>query len=71
MDYTWNENNPQYEKPTFNILVDNSELFFTLSFTLECVIKVLAFGIWFGKQNCYLQDGWNWLDFIVVVTGLV
>merc|ERR1719271_565725 len=32
-------------------------------------MKVVAYGFWHGP-NCYLSDGWNWMDFIVVVTGL-
>jgi hypothetical protein len=44
-------------------------------FTLECALKIAAYGL-FGNPtkkcpNSYLRDGWNWLDFIVVVTGLM
>jgi len=44
-------------------------------FTLECLMKIVAYGL-FGNPskkcpNSYLRDGWNWLDFIVVVTGLL
>lgn len=49
-------------------IVDKTELFFTVSFTIECVIKIVAMGFFFG-HGAYLRDGWNVLDFIVVVTG--
>ncbi|CAE8644751.1 unnamed protein product, partial [Polarella glacialis] len=37
-------------------------------FTLEFVLKVIAFGF-FLDQKSYLRDAWNWLDFVVVVTA--
>lgn len=67
-DYTWNSSNGP--KPLGNILVDDSELFFTLFFLLEFFIKVICQGVVFA-DNCYFRDGWNWLDFIVVVTAVL
>ena len=29
----------------------------------------MALGLYAGDRRAYLRDGWNWLDFIVVVTG--
>ena len=54
--------------PRRNELLATSEYFFTISFLVECVLKVLAMGLIMG-EGAYLRDGWNWLDFIVVVTG--
>ena len=54
MDYTWKLHSSHIEKPIFNKLVDNSELFFTICFTVECVFKIIAYGIWFGNHYCYL-----------------
>lgn len=42
----------------------------TMIFILEFVIKIIARGFIFGK-NCYIEDSWNKLDFIVVVTGFI
>lgn len=39
-----------------------------VAFTLEFLLKIIAFGFFMPKHS-YLRDGWNWLDFIVVVTG--
>ncbi|KAA0176357.1 hypothetical protein FNF27_02053 [Cafeteria roenbergensis] len=40
---------------------------FTVIFTLELVIKIVAMGL-LGKRS-YLADGWNWIDGSVVVVG--
>lgn len=53
-----------------NKLVEYSEPFFTTIFTLEAVLKIIAMGFIF-EQGCYLRDPWNWLDFSVVITGLL
>ena len=44
---------------------------FTVIFTLECVAKVIAFGLGPFGCNTYLSDPWNQLDFVVVVTALL
>ena len=43
---------------------------FTIIFTIECVFKILALGF-IIHYKAYLRDGWNWIDFVVVVTGLI
>ena len=43
---------------------------FTGVFTFELVIKVMAMGFVLHK-NAYMRDPWNWLDFIVVIIGIV
>jgi hypothetical protein len=43
-------------------------------FTLECIFKIVAWGLFCAMSEgnlAYLCDAWNWLDFIVVVTGWV
>lgn len=44
------------------------ELAFQILFTAEMVMKVLAMGILL-PQGAFLRDGWNWIDFAVVVFG--
>ena len=39
-------------------------------FTAEAVLKAVGMGF-IMEKNTYLRDSWNWLDFIVVVTGLL
>lgn len=50
-----------------NRLLELSEIPFTIIFTTECVIKVVAMGFISGKGS-YLRDSWNLLDFIVVLS---
>jgi hypothetical protein len=39
-------------------------------FTSEAAIKIFALGLYSGKKT-YLKNGWNFLDFIIVVAGLL
>ena len=39
-------------------------------FTAEMVVKVLSFGFVLGR-GAYLRDPWSWLDFVVVMLGIV
>ena len=50
-----------------NTLIDETEVIFTIIFTIECILKIIGMG--FTGPNGYLHDRWNWLDFVVVVTG--
>ena len=55
----------------FNWISDNVfDPILTCFFTLEFVLKVIAFGFVLDETS-YLRDAWNWLDFIVVVTGIL
>ncbi len=51
-----------------NMILIRSEVAFTVVFTLECVVKVTALGF-YGAKGSYLTDRWNWLDFVVVISG--
>uniref|UniRef100_A0A2K5ZGB1 Voltage-dependent L-type calcium channel subunit alpha n=1 Tax=Mandrillus leucophaeus TaxID=9568 RepID=A0A2K5ZGB1_MANLE len=42
---------------------------FLIIFTVEAFLKVIAYGLLF-HPNAYLRNGWNLLDFIIVVVGL-
>lgn len=33
-------------------------------------MKVISYGFIFHR-NSYLRDGWNWMDFVVVVIGWI
>ncbi len=46
------------------------DLFFTSCFTLEAIMKAVAYGFMFDKGS-YLRDTWNQLDFCIVVASLV
>ena len=40
----------------------------TIIFIIECLLKIMAFGLILHK-NSYLRVGWNLIDFVVVLTG--
>merc|ERR1711871_857499 len=45
---------------------DVTEMFFTVVFTFEAVTRIIALGFCMHKGS-YLRNGWNWLDFVVVL----
>ena len=51
-------------------MVEYSEPVFTVIFTMECLIKITGTGLLIG-QGTYLSDPWNWIDFLVVISGLL
>jgi len=55
----------------FNYFVDKiADPIFTVFFSLECVMKIIAVGLFFDR-NAYLRDAWNAFDFVVVASALV
>ncbi|KAF1788746.1 Voltage-dependent channel, four helix bundle domain [Phytophthora cactorum] len=52
-----------------NHIVEFSELPFTIIFTAECILKIIAMGV--HGRGSYGKDMWNVLDFFVVVSSLV
>lgn len=70
MDYTWKDDGKQTGIPVINLIAERSEILFTLFFTFECCVKILSMGLIVANES-YLRDGWNWLDFLVVVTALL
>ncbi|CAE7267744.1 unnamed protein product [Symbiodinium necroappetens] len=53
-----------------NVLERETELVFTIFFTVECAMKIVACGF-VAHPRAYLRDPWNWVDFTVVVVGLL
>uniref|UniRef100_A0A8B9VZ48 Voltage-dependent L-type calcium channel subunit alpha n=1 Tax=Anas zonorhyncha TaxID=75864 RepID=A0A8B9VZ48_9AVES len=49
--------------------LERVEYLFLIIFTVEAFLKVIAYGLLF-HPNAYLRNGWNLLDFIIVVVGL-
>lgn len=43
---------------------------FIVVFTMECVLKILAYGF-ACHPGAYLRNGWNILDFLIVIIGLI
>uniref|UniRef100_T1IPE0 Voltage-dependent L-type calcium channel subunit alpha n=1 Tax=Strigamia maritima TaxID=126957 RepID=T1IPE0_STRMM len=51
-------------------LAENIEIIFLVIFTLECFMKIIAYGF-VAHAGAYLRNGWNFLDFTIVVIGLL
>ena len=49
-------------------LQEVAEYVFLAIFTLEAVLKIIAYGFLF-HPGAYLRNGWNILDFVIVVVG--
>lgn len=52
-----------------NSIISASDPYFVGFFVTECVLKLIGLGVM--KEGGYFRDFWNWLDFVVVVTGYV
>uniref|UniRef100_A0A4W5R8F1 Voltage-dependent L-type calcium channel subunit alpha n=1 Tax=Hucho hucho TaxID=62062 RepID=A0A4W5R8F1_9TELE len=48
---------------------DQTEHVFLVIFTIETFLKIIAYGL-VAHQNAYVRNGWNMLDFVIVVVGL-
>ena len=53
-----------------NNVIEQCEVVFTVVFATECLLKVIAYGFMKGR-HAYIRDGWNVLDFIIVVIRYV
>jgi len=47
------------------------DILFTIIFTLEMAMKLVAYGLYFGDDSAYLRDAWNCMDGFIVVIGIV
>ena len=60
--------------PAFFPLSSNSqetvEYAFLIIFTIETFLKIIAYGL-VMHQNSYVRNGWNLLDFVIVIVGWV
>jgi len=65
-----NMNVPLEKQDTMNKFVNKSEIYFVISFGIECVSKIIGMGFIIDKGS-YLRDPWNWLDFMVVISSLL
>uniref|UniRef100_A0A452THI5 Voltage-dependent P/Q-type calcium channel subunit alpha n=1 Tax=Ursus maritimus TaxID=29073 RepID=A0A452THI5_URSMA len=55
---------------TFSPFQDDTEPYFIGIFCFEAGIKIIALGFAFHKGS-YLRNGWNVMDFVVVLTGIL
>nr|XP_005989524.1 PREDICTED: voltage-dependent L-type calcium channel subunit alpha-1C [Latimeria chalumnae] len=60
---------PEDDSNATNSNLERVEYLFLIIFTVEAFLKVIGYGLLF-HPNAYLRNGWNLLDFIIVVVGL-
>nr|QFP39652.1 voltage-gated calcium channel subunit alpha 1-like protein [Tridacna squamosa] len=53
-----------------NKALEHVEIIFLVIFTVEAVMKIIAYGFIF-HSGAYLRNGWNILDFVIVIIGLI
>ncbi|CAN0379712.1 unnamed protein product [Lampetra planeri] len=61
---------PDEDKTPLSKKLEETEPYFIAIFCFEAGIKILALGFLLHKGS-YLRNGWNVMDFVVVVTGLL
>lgn len=59
---------PNSDSNQTNAYLEKIEYIFLVIFTAECVMKVIAYGFAM-HPGAYLRNGWNLLDFTIVVIG--
>lgn len=48
-----------------------ADLVFVGIYTIEAIIKIIAMGFALNGEHSYIREGWNLLDFVVVVYALI
>ncbi|XP_075219333.1 ca[2+]-channel protein alpha[[1]] subunit D isoform X3 [Lycorma delicatula] len=61
---------PNSDSNTTNTVLEKIEYIFLVIFTAECVMKIIAYGF-VAHPGAYLRNGWNLLDFTIVVIGMI
>lgn len=51
-------------------ILEKIDIVLTTIFTIETVLKILAFGAFKG-QNAYFRNAWNIMDFFVVIISVI
>ena len=54
--------------PSFPSTQETVEYAFLIIFTIETFLKIIAYGL-VMHQNSYVRNGWNMLDFVIVIVG--
>ena len=62
------DDDDEAESVCLSVPQDDTEPYFIGIFCFEAGIKIIALGFAFHKGS-YLRNGWNVMDFVVVLTG--
>ncbi|XP_024084384.1 muscle calcium channel subunit alpha-1 isoform X2 [Cimex lectularius] len=61
---------PNADSNSTNAYLEKIEYIFLVIFTVECIMKIIAYGF-VAHSGAYLRNGWNLLDFTIVVIGMI
>uniref|UniRef100_A0A1B6BZP2 Voltage-dependent L-type calcium channel subunit alpha n=1 Tax=Clastoptera arizonana TaxID=38151 RepID=A0A1B6BZP2_9HEMI len=61
---------PNSDSNNTNAILEKIEYIFLVIFTVECFMKIMAYGF-VAHPGAYLRNGWNLLDFTIVVIGMI
>uniref|UniRef100_A0A336MGI3 Voltage-dependent L-type calcium channel subunit alpha n=1 Tax=Culicoides sonorensis TaxID=179676 RepID=A0A336MGI3_CULSO len=61
---------PNSDSNQTNAHLEKIEYIFLVIFTAECIMKIIAYGF-VMHQGAYLRNTWNFLDFTIVVIGMI
>jgi hypothetical protein len=48
-----------------------TDIILTIFFAFESVFKIITYGFLFNKELSYLRNGWNIIDFLVVIVSII
>ena len=67
VDYRFIDENyqPRTDLSVRNNIIEKTETIFTVIFTSECLLKLIAHGFLKGKR-AYIRDAWNVFDLLIV-----
>ncbi|XP_053326031.1 voltage-dependent L-type calcium channel subunit alpha-1D [Spea bombifrons] len=60
---------PEDDSNSTNHNLEKVEYAFLIIFTIETFLKIMAYGL-VMHPNAYVRNGWNLLDFVIVIVGL-
>ncbi|XP_069499722.1 voltage-dependent L-type calcium channel subunit alpha-1D isoform X1 [Ambystoma mexicanum] len=60
---------PEDDSNSTNHNLETVEYAFLIVFTIETFLKIIAYGL-LMHPNAYVRNGWNLLDFVIVIVGL-
>ncbi|XP_041446906.1 voltage-dependent L-type calcium channel subunit alpha-1D isoform X3 [Xenopus laevis] len=60
---------PEDDSNSTNHNLETVEYAFLIVFTIETFLKIVAYGL-VMHPNAYVRNGWNLLDFVIVIVGL-
>jgi hypothetical protein len=58
-------------KSTFIKILWIIDILTTAIFTFEALIKIVSFGFVANGKDSYIRDGWNKMDFLIVVLSII